>query len=171
VELEWAEDTGWSVSHSSFVPDPSAWRFCETALVPAPSVVARFVRDALASPQTAQRYPTRFRHRSQPLRVVIDQLGEHQPERSESREVHTATERVHQSQTAHAEGRFGRTDRPETPPVEGVGHLARADPRTAPPRLAQGPRPRPHGTHAGTDAGACTPLEMCTGRDVVVDAR
>jgi hypothetical protein len=171
VELEWSEDTGWAVSHCSFVPDPSAWRYCPTALVPDPSVVARFVRDALANPRTAQRYPTRFRHRGQPLRVVTDQLAERQPERNEPHKVHTATDHGHQSHpTLPAEGGLGGTDRPETPPTEWAGHLARADPQTALPRLARGVHPRPHRTHAGTDAGARTRLEMSTGRDVLADA-
>jgi hypothetical protein len=73
--LEWAEDTGWSLTHPSFALEPSAWRFLDAALVPAPEQVAAFVRDTVINPDRASRLPVRFRHRSQPLQLVIDQLA------------------------------------------------------------------------------------------------
>jgi hypothetical protein len=75
--LEWAEDSGWSLTHCSFALDPSAWRFLCTALVPSPGQVVAFARDTVINAGTASRLPARFRHRSQPVQMVIDQLGEH----------------------------------------------------------------------------------------------
>ncbi|MBO0877769.1 MAG: hypothetical protein J2P19_30705 [Pseudonocardia sp.] len=96
IELSWAEDTGWSISHHLLGPPATPWRYLHIELAPSPATVARFVVATLDyQPANAaddldaeaylefevgdvgMLYPAQFRFRGQPLHQVIDALAPH----------------------------------------------------------------------------------------------
>jgi len=84
VRVRWEEDTGWCVSrHLLGAHAPALHHYLPTALVPAPTQVAHFIDDVLAPTRDPYDpgftwmgvpYPTRFRHRGQPLAPVLDAI-------------------------------------------------------------------------------------------------
>jgi hypothetical protein len=78
ITLAWAEDTGWSVTHSRLRATPTPWRYLHSRLIPSPVAVATFVILVLTDTEDlAMLYPAQFRRHTQPLRPVIDALAEH----------------------------------------------------------------------------------------------
>jgi hypothetical protein len=76
VELAWAEDIGWSVSHHLIGHTPTPWRYLHRELVPAPNAVVDFLHGVLGSnDDLGMIYPAQFRYRSQPIQSVIDALA------------------------------------------------------------------------------------------------
>jgi Family of unknown function (DUF6292) len=78
ITLAWAEDTGWSITHSRLRTTPTPWRYLHSRLIPLPVAVAAFVTLVLTDTEDiAMLYPAQFRRRTQPLRPVIEALAEH----------------------------------------------------------------------------------------------
>jgi Family of unknown function (DUF6292) len=78
VTLAWAEDTGWSVTHSRLRGTASPWRYLHSRLVPAPAAVAAFVTLVITDTEDlAMLYPAQFRRHTEPVRLVLDALAEH----------------------------------------------------------------------------------------------
>jgi len=78
VELAWAEDVGWSVTHPVLDTPGSPTRYLHIDLAPSPDVVAEFLSAVLLDGGDAgMPYPARFRLRSQPLQPVLDALCRH----------------------------------------------------------------------------------------------
>lgn len=82
VELAWAEDIGWSVSHYLLSSTPTPWRYLHRDLVPAPATVVEFLRGVIdagasATHEVGMVYPAQFRYRSQSTQPVIDALARH----------------------------------------------------------------------------------------------
>ncbi|MBO0848205.1 MAG: hypothetical protein J2P20_01975 [Pseudonocardia sp.] len=76
VELAWAEDTGWCLSHHLLGPEAAPWRYLHIELAPSPETVARFVAATLYDREdVGMLYPERFRFRGQPIQPVIDALA------------------------------------------------------------------------------------------------
>jgi hypothetical protein len=82
LELAWAEDLGWSVTHpqsdtADSVTD-SVTRYLHLDLVPSPEMVAGFLLAVLLDGgDVGLPYPGPFRLRSQPLQPVLDALDRH----------------------------------------------------------------------------------------------
>lgn len=77
ITLAWAEDTGWSITHSGLRATPTPWRYLHSRLIPPPVAVAAFVTLVLTdTEEIAMLYPAQFRRHTQPLRPVIDALAE-----------------------------------------------------------------------------------------------
>lgn len=81
LELSWAEDTGWAVSHHLISNTATPWRYLHTELVPDPARVARFLalvaEDSNDDAEVGMLYPAQFRFRGQPLQPVLDELARH----------------------------------------------------------------------------------------------
>jgi hypothetical protein len=82
LELAWAEDTGWSVTHPGLQTAPgtveSVTRYLHLDLVPTADTVAGFlVAVLLDGGDVGMPYPAGFRLRSQPLQPVLDALDRH----------------------------------------------------------------------------------------------
>lgn len=76
VELAWAEDTGWCLSHHLLGPAAAPWRYLHIELAPSPATVARFVAVTLHDREdVGMLYPAQFRFRGQPIQPVIDALS------------------------------------------------------------------------------------------------
>lgn len=76
VELAWAEDTGWCLSHHLLGPEAAPWRYLHIELAPSPATVARFVAVTLHDREdVGMLYPAQFRFRGQPIQPVIDALA------------------------------------------------------------------------------------------------
>jgi hypothetical protein len=76
VTLAWAEDTGWSVTHSRLRGTASPWRYLHSRLVPAPAAVAAFVTLVITDTEDlAMLYPAQFRRHTEPVRLVLDALA------------------------------------------------------------------------------------------------
>jgi len=78
LELAWAEDLGWSVTHPESDTAETVTRYLHLDLVPSPDTVAGFlVAVLLDGDDVGLPYPGPFRLRSQPLQPVLDALDRH----------------------------------------------------------------------------------------------
>jgi hypothetical protein len=78
ITLMWAEDLGWSLSHTELRDSRAGWRYLPGGLAPSPATVARFVTNALShrvDPATGS--PTPIGHHGQHLAPLIDALAHH----------------------------------------------------------------------------------------------
>jgi uncharacterized protein DUF6292 len=80
VELAWAEDTGWSISHRLIGTTATPWRYLHLDLLPSPDAVAQFAVAVISNEDDCgMPYPAQFRFRSQPLRPVLETLARFRP--------------------------------------------------------------------------------------------
>jgi hypothetical protein len=78
ITLMWAEDLGWSLSHTQLRDSRAGWRYLPGGLAPSPATVAGFVTNALShrvDPATGS--PTPVGHHGQHLAPLIDALAHH----------------------------------------------------------------------------------------------
>jgi hypothetical protein len=80
ITLMWAEDLGWSLSHTELSDSRAGWPYLAGGLAPSPATVARFVTNALShrvDPATGS--PTPVGHHGQHLAPLIDAPSPPQP--------------------------------------------------------------------------------------------
>jgi hypothetical protein len=78
ITLCWAEDIGWSLTHSLLRSSPTPWSYLHSRLVPPPEEVVGFVEMVLSDVEgLAMLYPAQFRRHCQPLAPVLEALAEH----------------------------------------------------------------------------------------------
>lgn len=80
ITLAWAEDAGWSMTHSKLRTSPTPWRYLHSRLVPSPAGVAGFVSLVLDDADDIMMlYPAQFGRRGQPLEPLIAELAARVP--------------------------------------------------------------------------------------------
>jgi hypothetical protein len=78
ITLMWAEDLGWSLSHTQLRDSRAGWRHLPGGQAPSPATVARFVTNSLSHRvEPAMGSPTPVGHHGQHLPPLIDALARH----------------------------------------------------------------------------------------------